>query len=78
MLETLMAIAAPYGPVGLLCLYFMWKEDKRDKSDAIRAAREADQESKREQWAKDRAEADLAMARSITILAERISYVSQR
>ncbi len=72
MFEQLLAIAAPYGPVGLLCLYFVWKEDKRDKTEAAREERMAIQESKREEWAKDRTEADLAMARSMTMLAERI------
>ena len=72
MIEQLLAVATPYGPVGLLCVYFMWKEDKRDKHDALHATRMAERDVQREQWIKDRIDADLAMARAMTILGERI------
>ena len=72
MIEQLLAVATPYGPVGLLCVYFIWKEDKRDKREGVREGRDDDSAARREQWIKDRIEADLALARSMTMLAERI------
>lgn len=64
MLSELLQVAAPYGPVALLCVYFIWREEKRDR-------READRETRREAMDKDRIDADVKLAIAMTLLAER-------
>ena len=66
MVEALIEYVAPYGPVALMCLYFVWREEKRDKSDSAR-------ETRRDELAQQRVVADTALAVAMTLLAERIN-----
>lgn len=68
MTEQLLAIAASYGPAGLLILYFVWREEKRDKREERRIERI-------EQILQDNAEADKETAKALTLLTERVAHV---
>lgn len=65
MTEQILAIAASYGPAGLMIAYFVWREEKRDRRDEKRTERI-------EQILSDNAEADKETAKALTLLAERI------
>jgi len=64
-MADLFALAAPYGPSGILIAYFVWREHKRDE-------REGKREERLEGILKDNAEADKQMAVAMTLLAERV------
>lgn len=64
-LNGLLSLAAPYGPVGLLCVYFLYREEKRDRREKAREDRHEEMEEKR-------IEADKSLAVSLAILAERV------
>lgn len=63
--NALLTLAAPYGPVGLLCIYFLYREEKRDR-------REKEREERHEGMEEKRIEADKSLAVSLAILAERV------
>lgn len=64
-LASIVAIAGPYGPLGLFCAYLAWQNHKRDARDDAR-------EKRLEQILKDNAEADKQTAIALTLLAERV------
>lgn len=64
-LGSLIELAGPYGPSGLIIAYFAWQNHVRDKRDD-------DREKRLEQILKDNAEADKQTAIALTMLAERI------
>ena len=65
MIEQLLTVAAPYGPVGLLCVYLVWRQSRTDK-------REDKRDERLEGILADRAEADKDLAVAMTLLAERV------
>lgn len=75
MTEQLLAIAASYGPAGLLILYFVWREEKRDKREEERDKREERRIERIEQILQDNAEADKETAKALTLLTERVAHV---
>jgi len=65
-LSELIAVAAPYGPVGLFCVYLAWREHCRDKREEKRVERD-------EEIRTNQAEADKELATALTLLAERVN-----
>ena len=68
-IDAILAIASPYGPVGLLCAYLIWREHRRDKRDDEREKRD-------EEIRASRADADKDLAVALTLLSERINVRS--
>lgn len=65
MTEQILAIGASYGPAGIIIAYMAWQQNKRDDRDDKREARRVEMDQ-------ERIEADLAMARAITLLATKV------
>ena len=65
MISDLLAVAAPYGPVGLICVYLVWRQHRSD-------GREDKRDERLEAIMKDRAESDKDLAVAMTLLAERV------
>lgn len=65
MIGELLQVAAPYGPVGLLCLYLLWRQHRND-------AREDKRDERLEAILKAGAESDKDLAVAMTLLAERV------
>lgn len=65
MIGDLLAVAAPYGPVGLICVYLIWRQQRSD-------SREDKRDERLESIMKDRADSDKDLAVAMTLLAERI------
>jgi hypothetical protein len=65
MISDLLAVAAPYGPVGLICVYLVWRQQRTDR-------REDKRDERLETIMEARAEADKDLAVAMTLLAERV------
>lgn len=67
MIEQILAVAAPYGPVGLFCAYLAWREACRDRREEKRQERD-------EKIREAQAEADKDLAKALTLLSERVLH----
>lgn len=64
----IMKLAAEFGPSGVIIGYLMWERYSRDR-------REEKKDEQRGTIEKERIEADLEMARALTLLSERVDRV---
>lgn len=64
-MTDIFSLLAPYGPVGLLCGYFIWREQVRDRRDDKRDQRIED-------IMRDNTEANKDLTVALTILTERV------
>lgn len=61
------------GPIGILCVVLWLQNRDAVKREAERQKREDDRDHRNEQVTRDRISADIEMAKSMTLLADRIS-----
>lgn len=73
MIEQVGAALLANGPIGILCVVLWLQNRDASKREAERQHREDDRNHRNEQITRDRITADIEMAKSMTLLAERIS-----
>ncbi len=73
MIEQVGAALLANGPIGILCIVLWLQNREAVKREADRQVREDERNVRNEQIARDRIAGDIELAKSMTLLAERIS-----